>query len=396
MAPVQRVRLGLFDHQSWLNELLFGFAPYLGTGRVVPGRQDPKMPAPPPTHTIHIPTDSAETALAYAIVANHPVDVQLEHTITFLARLVARHVMTPESLQDGEISHADVMATALDASADTAVKDLLRSRGWRAATETLCARATASGIPLSVEFHPTLLTATQLRRQAPLLRRVYNESALARQAVDILATLMSQGMTTAGGGNAEVARFAQDFLDLGLSRSYLAHLVRDALVCGNGYLSYGSVPDEDTRLLLPENVTISTDGSYIEWTSNGDVTHRSVIHIKGATQPESSYGLSILEPLIVFQVQKEQALHWIDRARIWEAEGVSAEHVKWAMDLVPLADRTLAAVEDRTREILGPVFARNALKVKVPDDLYLRGAEVMEPAAQAISMAVADSSAGAA
>jgi hypothetical protein len=203
-------------------------------------------------------------------------------------------------------------------------------------------------------------------------------------------------MTTVGGGSAEVARFAQDHLDLGLSRSYLAHLARDALVCGNGYLSYGSVPDEDTRLLLPENVTISTDGSYVERTSDGDVTHRRVIHIKGATQPESPYGLGILEPLIVFQVQKEQALHWIDRAHIWQAEGVPAEHVKWALNLVPLANRTLATVDDRTREILGPVYAKNALKVRVPDDLYLKGAEVIGPAARAISMAVGPGSQGAA
>ena len=74
--------------------------------------------------------------------------------------------MKPELLQDGEISQADAMAAALDASADSEVKDLLRSRGWRAAAETVCARATASGIPLSVEFHPALLTATQLGQQA--------------------------------------------------------------------------------------------------------------------------------------------------------------------------------------------------------------------------------------
>jgi hypothetical protein len=44
--------------------------PYLGTGHVVPGLQDPKVPEPPRTHTIHIPTETAEKPLTYAITAN--------------------------------------------------------------------------------------------------------------------------------------------------------------------------------------------------------------------------------------------------------------------------------------------------------------------------------------
>jgi hypothetical protein len=385
-GSAQRVRLGLFDHQSWLNHLLFGFAPFLASGAVVPGRQEPEMPTPPLTHTIHVPTDTAEVPLTYAIVANHPVAVQLEHTITFLARLVARRTITPEALQDGEISHADLTGAALDASADTEVKDLLRSRGWRAAAETICARASGDGLPLAVEFDPELLTAKQLGLQAPILRRVYNQSPLAKNAVDMLVTLMSQGLHTAGGGNAEVARFAQDFLDLGLSRRYLAHLVRDSLVCGNGYLSYGNMPDEDTRLLLPENVVIAGDADFIELSPSGELRHHNVLHSKGATQPESFYGLSILEPLIVLQVQKEQALHWIDRAYRWGTRGVPARHLSWARELIPLAERTLATVEDQTRDILGPVLTKNMSKVKVPEDLYFKGAELMRPAAEAISM----------
>jgi hypothetical protein len=352
------------------------------------------MPAPPLTHWIHAPTDTVATPLIYAVVANHPVGVQLEHTITFLARLIARRAITPESLEDDELSHTDATAMALDNTADLVVKDLLRSRGWRAAAETLRDRAAADGMPLSVEFLPALLTPEQLRLQAPVLRRVYNESPHARSAVDILATLMSQGMTTSGGSNAGVARFAHDFLDLGLSRNYVAHLVRDALVCGNGYLSYGSVPDEDTRLMLPENVTIGGNGVFIESTPDGDVLHRNVIHMKGATQPGSLYGVSILEPLVVFQIQKEQALHWIARADTWAAEGVPARHLTWAQSLLPLADRTLSTLEEQTQEIFGPVLARNTVKVRIPSDLYLDGSEAMTPAAEAISLAVAGTHGG--
>ncbi|GFG63963.1 hypothetical protein MKUB_14530 [Mycobacterium kubicae] len=240
-----------------------------------------------------------------------------------------------------------------------------------------------------MQFTSCLVEPEQIALQAPILRRIYNESTRARAAIDVLATLMSQGMVTAGGGNAEIAGFVRDYLDLGLSRTYLAHVVRDAFVCGNGYLSWGQVPDEDIRLLRPESVAIQGDGTFIERTPEGDVLHRRVLHVKGASQADSPYGISILEPLVLLQIQKETADELKARAAAWNVDAVPVEHREYALSMLPFAERTLETVETQTKNILGPVLDRNTLDVQVPAGLYFAGAEKMQPAAQAIAMPAA-------
>jgi hypothetical protein len=244
-------------------------------------------------------------------------------------------------------------------------------------------------MPLLVGARRTLLTDEQVKLQVPIVRRVYNESSSVRRAVDILVTLMSQGMMTVGGGNAGIAGFLRDHLDLGLNRTYMAHVVRDAYVCGNGYLVYGPVPDEDMRLLLPETVTVMDDGSFEEQKPSGMVRHKPnhVMHIKGATQAASRYGVSLLEPLVVLQAHREIADGVLSRAIAWDDDRVPAESRDYALRMKPLGERIAARVERDTEAIIGPTLATNSLEVLVPESLYFPGSEDLKPAAEGISIA---------
>lgn len=386
-ASGQHVRLGLFDHGSCLNHLLFGFVIHPSLGRTIIPPPAPLLPPPQAEHLVQGPATTIESPLLYAVIANHPVEVQIQHTISFLARLVARRTIT-QNVVNEVLPQIDSVGSQVDAKADREVADLLRSEGWKSAATAVRVRAEASGRPLAVRAGAPLLASEQVRLQIPIVRRVYNESTEVRHAIDILATLMSQGMMTVGGGSAATAGFVRDQLDLGLNRTYMAHLVRDAYVCGNGYLAYGPVPDEDMRLLLPETVTISDDGNFVESTATGTMVHsrKHVLHVKGAIQAHSQYGVSLLEPLVSVQAHREIAEGILTRAAAWDTDAVPDESRKYALEMQPLGQRIADMVERDTEAILGPTLATNSLRVRVPELLYFRGFEEMQPAAHGIAI----------
>jgi hypothetical protein len=383
----QHVRLSLFDHGSCLNQLLFGFAIHAGLDRTVTPPTLPLLPPPNAEHLVQGPAATADCPLIYAVIANHPVEIQIQHTIAFLARLVARRTITRGGLSE-VISEIDSIASKVDAEADKEVADLLRADGWRAAARAVRVRAEVSGRALVVSSHAALFTDAQVKLQIPIVRRVYNESKKIRAAIDTLATMMSQGMMMVGGSSAEIAGFARDHLDLGLNRTFMAHVIRDAYVCGNGYLVLGPVPDEDMRLLLPESVTIRDDGCYAEATTTGVVVHRGnyVMHVKGASQAHSRYGVSLLEPFVVLQAQREIAESILQCAVAWDRDDMPAEIRHEAVGRRPLADRVLAQTARDTDAILGPVLATNSLQIDVPDPLYFSGFEDLQPAAKGIAI----------
>jgi hypothetical protein len=78
-----------------------------------------------------------------------------------------------------------------------------------------------------VTYSPILMNAADLALRTPILRRVYNEMPEIRNAIDKVATMLSQSLMTVGGGSEQVAAFARDLLDVGSTRTYLAHLARD-------------------------------------------------------------------------------------------------------------------------------------------------------------------------
>src|SRR6266487_1603815 len=90
-ARTLHVRLSHFEHGAALSLQLYGFA-------VLPAAEEPviRPPVPgmkdkPPAAGLRPPeAASAENPLIWAVVANHPVAVQIEHTLARLAALVAR------------------------------------------------------------------------------------------------------------------------------------------------------------------------------------------------------------------------------------------------------------------------------------------------------------------
>lgn len=240
-SRVLHVRLAHFEHKAALSLQLFVFSvlPAVSEPVIIP--MPPGLPARPPAAGL-LPPDKAteQQPLTFAVTINHPVRVQVEHVLATLAMLAARQELTSAGAL--HVAEIDVQAAEVDTRATTAIRDTLRSQGWRAAAQAISARAAAAGLPLAVTYAPTLMEPRDLALRAPILRRVYNEMPEVRLAVDKAATLLSQSLTTVGGGSEQVASFARDLLDVGSTRTYLAHLARDAFVCGNGYLSFGTAP----------------------------------------------------------------------------------------------------------------------------------------------------------
>ncbi len=232
------------------------------------------------------------------------------------------------------------------------------------------------------------MDAADLALRAPILRRVYNEMPEIRSAIDKVTTMLSQGLMTVGGGSERVAAFVRDLLDVGSTRTYLAHVARDAFVCGNGYLSFGTVPDEDIRLLPPERVTI-LDSETVRVTDGGtDVIHKPVIHMTGAEQQGSPYGLSVLEPFVHLQNEREAFQETLEIAEVWSQIPAPETARAWARGNVPLARRRLKDIDSKiTATLGGPTY----LEVQPPADLYFPGHELMAPAAAGLSLLARES-----
>jgi hypothetical protein len=389
-ARVLHVRLSHFEHGAALSLQLFGFSVLPATSEPVMMPAVPGLPQRPPAAGL-LPPDKATAGqpLIYAVTANHPVPVQVEHALATLAMLVGRQELT--SAGTLQVSQIDVQADEADTRATAAVRDTLRSQGWRAAAQAISARSAAAGLPLAVTYAPVLLKPSDLALRAPILRRVYNEMPEVRRAVDKAATVLSQGLTTVGGGSEQVASFARDILDVGSTRTYLAHLARDAFVCGNGYLSFGAVADEDVRLLQPEQATILSTHTVRVANGSRETVHRHVMHMTGGEQQDSPYGVSILEPFVGLQLDRELFQETIDIADAWTRVPAPKEARERALENVPLARRRLEFIAKRITETLGGTAH---LRAEPPADLYFPGHELMSPAAARLSLADSGSADG--
>jgi hypothetical protein len=384
------VRLSHFEHGGLLSLQLFGFPVLPAAGHSVTIPTPPGVEEMPPATGLRAPGEaSAQAPMIYAVVANHSVPVQIEHTLAELAALVARQelISVGKGVNVGEI---DKLAATADTQATTAVTDTLRSQGWRAAAQAVSARSVAAGVPLDVTYSPVLMDATALALRAPILRRVYNELPGIRNAIDNVAATLSQSLITVGGSSEQVAAYVRNQVEAGSIRTYLAHLARDAFVCGNGYLSFGGMPDEDIRLLRPELVTVLEPDKVRVSDGDTDVIYRSVLHETGAEQYGSSYGLSVLEPFVNLQTNRELMLQTLEFAEAY-AQPSAPESVRTkALENVPLARRTLDSIDSQVAATLGGPMT---LQVQLPADLYFPGHEFMAPTAAGLALVAGESSA---
>lgn len=374
------VRLAHFDHGAFLSIELHGMNALPYTGRI----REPEDHAPLRSPAVSVLVDpwsaTADEPFTYVLTVNDPVAVQVEAALGGLAALLARQELVDRGYDN--IGSIDAEATLADARAERDLHDAIRARGWSEGADTLRERSVAAGRPFLVEYGTTVFDEEQLRRRAPILRHVYNVVPEARAAVDRTAAALSQTMESVGGGTQEMGAYVRQLLDVGASRTYLAHVARDAFVCGNGYLSFGSVPDEDMRLLLPDRTRMIGPERAVVIENDKEVVHDPVLHLRGAQQVEGRYGLSVLEPFVMVAMRRqifEQTLAL--EAQVKQA--ASAEEVA-RMDLsAQLARRVLAEDATTASRLLGGV---NALPVEVPADLYFPGHALMQPAVEAIGL----------
>ena len=210
---------------------------------------------------------------------------------------------------------------------------------------------------------------------------MYNKSPLARDAVDRVAAALSQGLTVVGDNVPEAAmNIAREMLDVGQVRTFLAHLARDAFVCGNGYLDMRT-PTTGLRLLRPEDVEhLQSRELKITDRASGKtntVSTTAILHMHALRQPGSEVGLSGLEPLLTMQVQEDVVDSVLaDGAPVAILQG-SPEARSWITEVEAHASHTRDANQRRARDLIGvgPANLPDA-----PADLYFPGQKLMQPA----------------
>lgn len=376
------IRLAHMDHGAFLSTQLFGTSVLPFTGTTAPAREFGTFAEPPAAMLRDPYAATRQEPFTFVVVVNHPVAAQVETALTTLAGLLARREVTDRA-RHGDATRVDADAEIADEQAHRTVQDAIRSRGWEAAADALRERSIVAGRPFIVRYDRMVMDPEAVRRRAPVLRLVYNVMPEARTAIDKVATVLSQTMQVMGGGTHEIGAYGRTLIDVGALRTYTAHVARDAFVCGNGYLLFGTAPDEDLRLLRPEQTWMVGDDRAVTIEDGKHVEHFPVMHLTGARQVDGS-GLSVLEPFVQLLLLRQSAEPTLLMEEYIAAqESPSAEELASSRALADLGRRMLAQVEERARTLLG---GPSALTVDVPADLYFPGHTDMAPAAPAVTL----------
>ena len=250
---------------------------------------------------------SSKQEIVYAFVVNQPVALLRESAVRFLLDLVARQAPIQQVMQN---QRSVDQLPRLIAATDAAAADL----AWDLPPETaqtlsiVGERAADVNLRLRVRFQVDPFPDPDLLAQRiPALRALYDREERVRDAIDRTVSAIGGRHASLRGGREDVRSFLRRQTTLQGLRQYMNQTVRDAEVCGNGYL-YTSMAglDAHLRCLLPEAVSIRPDGSFGHNTSVGvEVFTDGVLHLPGIEQIESSYGISVLEPLLYVTARRQ-------------------------------------------------------------------------------------------
>jgi hypothetical protein len=138
------------------------------------------------------------------------------------------------------------------------------------------------------------------------------------------------------------------------------------------------------RLLLPELVR-HVSGQGYEVREEGSETFRpiegEVLHLTGAKQVRSDYGLSLLEPFVQIAATNETIESVVQDAALWQPPPDHVDDASaWLRKVISLRERTFAESAERIAETLGG--ATGGLRDPSIDELYFPGLEQMENAAE--------------
>jgi hypothetical protein len=324
-----------------------------------------------------------------AMIVNQPISTQIRTLLIFLASFLARQELTSGMRSGtGGIRDIDSLAQRADELAAQQVDEYLRQGDWVQTAAHLSERARNDGYALEVAFAEPVLQPEEIRRRVRVLRRVYNEVPSVRDTIDRVAGAMSHSMYLSGEGvPPAIMREAQRVIDMSTLRRFLAHHIRDTFVCGNGYLCIGNGRTSTTKLLPPERVRHLGNESYElkdsvsgEWVK----VNEPVVHLAGAKQVGSDYGVSLIEPFLQIASQNELLESAVQRVALTDppADRV-AEGADWIRDASELKERAFAESTVRVTELLGS--ATTNLRKVASADLYFPGQELMRDAASSLS-----------
>lgn len=163
-------------------------------------------------HVVDVGTDGEFTQpdeegyeVRYALVVNHPAELQVEAAVLFEA--LERHRVISAAREADDVSQVDLQAAEADAVADREFLDLARF-GWREAAAGVVRKAAEIGVRVSVRYQrDPFHNREELARRMPLLRATYNEIDTARRAVDNTVSAIggSYPHVRFGGGRAGCA-----------------------------------------------------------------------------------------------------------------------------------------------------------------------------------------------
>jgi hypothetical protein len=363
-----RVRIGHLDHGAFLNHLVHGFA-------MLQASPDGLVAGGPGEHEV-----------LYAIVVNQTLDTQMRTALACVASYLARHqLISSFRRNDDDVTGLDTAIVDLDAQVASSLDDTLRVNDWRSATLELRERAIAAGCPLRVRFAAPLMNAEDIKRRVPVVRRVYNEIPAARGAIDRVAAAISLSLTIAGDGVPQAAlAAAHEMMDVGEVRRYVAHIVRDAFVCGNGFLEVRP-PPSGLRMVRPETMDVRGSSEFVvtdpETGGSRILDGSHLLHLKGIHQTSGPLGVSLLEPLVVYQAQLDVAQSALDDGVPIAMEFGTEDAKAWAERTQAFAARIRLAKEKSIQEVLGGSTTRFPAP---PTDLYFPGHEDLLPAAPSL------------
>lgn len=289
----QLIQIGCIDHGGFFSEGLRGFPMKQVSPRGEVGG-----------------TNDGPDELLLAVVINHKLDDQIRTVLESVVNLLRRRELIGFAISnDGDTSKIEAAASMADRQAASDLDDQLRRADWRTIARQVRERATAGGTSLRVQFKSPLLDQSELRGRVPALRRTYNEFPIARDAIDRVAAAVSQGLSVEGDRTPEsMMQHARQILDSNQVGAWTAHLLRDAFVCGNGYLDMRT-PLAGLRLLRPEEVDYNPDGTLLipERGSKQRITTppTAILHTPAIRQPGSELGVSALEPFLTMQLQQD-------------------------------------------------------------------------------------------
>jgi hypothetical protein len=322
---------------------------------------------------------SDDSEARYAIVANHPVEVQREATLLFLYDLVFRQKAL-RAIRDN--ANADPGSTDLAVAdavgkARTEFRDRIRG-GWHSAALAIAGIARSYGMDLQIRYEVDLFPSWEdVVRRMPLLRRAYNTLDRAREVVDKTVSMIGgqdPRISAPGLPDALIETLQRQLQTIDL-RHFMNQTLRDSEVCGNGYLVMPSL-QEGLFNLRPDAVQVRGEQDF--WVLNDGrwmQLDSPVLHARAVEQFDSPYGFSLLE-VVLPELHTRHTFAAAERfaRQILQQTDRNSKEGRWAVNTIAMVERVNAEHEQRLARLLR--FPREWMS-DASEGLYFDGQENM-------------------